>query len=246
MPPMTMTLDDQMEQASEALAMTDYLTCEQLCIKALAQAKAAKDWAYYGRILLPLQESRRQRRMIAADAPIRLGTSEQGGGPALWLEHLQAGCVVVTHPHSRSEAARLLADVRERNLYVEVLFADTLVSDKQWQISSPIDGHISILMAAPDPAQRDQWLAPGTATVANVSAMDDGVAQRVETARVAAANWFIEATQKLGDAWLATVKVSDAAERITALEACIDACGDHEILHQRLADAAKAARLGSG
>jgi len=79
----TATLDALMEDASRALAEMDYLTCESLCLKALAAAREDGNWAYYKRILLPLQEVRRQRRMIAADGDVVLGCT----GGAMISDH---------------------------------------------------------------------------------------------------------------------------------------------------------------
>ncbi len=237
MPPMMLTLDQQMEEASEALARMDYLGCEELCERALAQARQAGDWAYYGRILLPLQECRRQRRMIAAEGTIRLGTGGQGGGPAIWLEHLAAGCLVITHPHTRSEASRLLADVRRRRLHVEIMFADSHTDDDSWRITTHQGPAISIDLPAPVAKVRDHWLMSATHPGKEEPATD------AETDRAAAADWFIDASEKLGDALLYQVEAIGGIERIAALESCIEAAPDHELLHQALADAAKTARL---
>src|SRR5690606_17570305 len=90
---MSSTLDDIMERASRSLAAMDYLTCERLCVEALAAARRAQDWSYYARILLPLQEARRQRRLIAADGWVRLGTSDLEGPHHDWSGVFEAGCV---------------------------------------------------------------------------------------------------------------------------------------------------------
>lgn len=235
--PMTLLLDNQMEQASEALAKMDYLTCESLCEAALAQAKRAGDWAYYGRILLPLQECRRQRRMIAAEGIIRLGTSEQGGGPATWLEHLPAGCIVITRPHTHTEAARLLHEARERRLFIEVLFADSHVNETTWRITTFTGSRkATVDIPAPPVHERDRWLLPTGGKGAKSDSSFRG-------ATPPQAQWFVQASEKLGDALLAQVNATSAVDRVDVLEACLVGAPDHEILHQRLADAAKAARL---
>lgn len=61
-------VDDLMEKASEALVATDYFDAEKHCLKALARARAARDFERMARISLPLQECRRQRRHEACDA----------------------------------------------------------------------------------------------------------------------------------------------------------------------------------
>ncbi len=95
-----------MERASVALQAMDYATCEAACLEALRVARHGRQWADYARVLLPLQEARRQRRMNAADGTFRLGTGDLAGGPDSWLAALAPGCIVVTPPHDRADAAR--------------------------------------------------------------------------------------------------------------------------------------------
>jgi hypothetical protein len=72
----TPSIDSLMQQAIDALTRMQYLACETLCLRALAAASELGSWDSYARILLPLQESRRQRRLIAADGAIRLGAAD--------------------------------------------------------------------------------------------------------------------------------------------------------------------------
>ncbi|MEO0588218.1 MAG: hypothetical protein AAF078_11315, partial [Planctomycetota bacterium] len=59
-----------MERASGALVARDYAGCERLCLEGLRRAEAAGEWATYAAIVLPLQEARRQRRIIATEAGV--------------------------------------------------------------------------------------------------------------------------------------------------------------------------------
>jgi len=61
-------IDDQMERASRALAETRYFEAERLAADALRKAHRLEDYERMARILLPLQEARRQKRILAADA----------------------------------------------------------------------------------------------------------------------------------------------------------------------------------
>lgn len=175
--------------------------------------------------------------MIAAEGVIRLGTGEQGGGPATWLEHLPAGCIVITRPHTHTEASRLLQEVRHRKLFIEVLFADSHVNDSTWRITTFTGSRrAAVEIPAPPLHERDRWLLASTGKDAKMESSFRG-------ATPPQAQWFVEASEKLGDALLAEVKATSAADRVDVLEACLVGAPDHEILHQRLADAAKAARL---
>lgn len=206
-------LDAIMEKASRALADMDYLTCEALCLDALTEAKRADRYGYYARVLLPLQEARRQRRMIAAAGDIQLG-SGQGFEPGAWLENRVAGCVVLTHPHSAGDARAIHQRVRQNKQFVEVLFADNALEESQWTLRSYDGPAVNCSIAAP---------------LSNISA----------------SQWFIEATERLGDAALTGVdsKLTGKA-LVDELESRLRVFPDHELLHQCLADAAKAVRLG--
>lgn len=58
-------IDALMERASRALEATEYFEAEELCVKAFAMARGEEDFERCGRICLPLQEARRQRRQAA-------------------------------------------------------------------------------------------------------------------------------------------------------------------------------------
>ncbi|MEZ6191169.1 MAG: hypothetical protein R3C45_07735 [Phycisphaerales bacterium] len=206
-------LDAIMEKASRALADMDYLTCEALCLDALTEAKRADRYGYYARVLLPLQEARRQRRMIAAAGDIQLG-SGQGFEPGAWLENRVAGCVALTSPHKASDALAIHQQARQNKQFVEVLFADNELEAAEWTLRSYDGPTVSCAIDAPPPD------------------MDSS-------------QWFIEATERLGDAALTGVdsKLTGKA-LVDELESRLRVFPDHELLHQRLADAAKAVRAG--
>ena len=209
-----------MERASAALCGMDYLACESACLEALAEARHTDNWAEYGRILMPLQESRRQRRLIAADSTIRLGTTDLDGPADRWLDQVEAGCLVVTRPHQATDAARIAAAARSDRRFVEVLFADNRVGADPWTLRSFAGPPVSCQVIAPGKAWVDWWL-------------------KSEQAEQPAA-WFLGATEALGDAALAQIDAQlDGRNRVTALEQRLAVVTDHEILHQRLGDAAR-------
>lgn len=240
MPSQAPTIDDIMDRASEALARMDYLACEQDCLSALAVAREAHDWANYARILLPLQESRRQRRMIAAEGAFRFGTAEAvDDAPALLLGH-DAVSIVITLPNDAELARQAGAFARRNRRYVEVLFADCAVDAPTWTLRSVAGPAVSCSMPAPPTDWLDVWI---DCTGRRFESTDESP-MPVKGARQPA-DWFLEACERLGDAALATVPDGgDATQRIAALEQCLDVVTDHEILHQRLGDAARAAQLG--
>ncbi len=99
-------IDALMDDASAALAKTDYFTCERLASKALASAFQVRDFERMARIVLPLQESRRQKRLLAADTGRVFRLSEKAPED----EPLEAGCYLI-EPMLVGADGR---DVRER------------------------------------------------------------------------------------------------------------------------------------
>ena len=229
---MSSKLDQLMGRASEALTRMDYLACEGLCLEALAAARQAGDWPYYARILLPLQEARRQRRLIAADGPIHLGTSRRLS-PDRWLSSLRTGCLLLTRPHTVEDARQIDDEARAEGRHIEVLLADNDLDTEPYRLVSYRGPQVTCLAEAPPAAWRDIWLAPGERPEPDADA-------DVEPGKTPA-DWFIDATEALGDAAVAHVSAAPGdARRIGELEAMLQVVPDHEILHQRLGDAARA------
>lgn len=191
------SLDSTMQQASEALARMDYLTCEALCLEALASARSSEQWSYYARILMPLQECRRQRRMIACDAGVFTDTTD-----------VAEGVIVFTPPHTAESVDEVDRAMRQSRRHVEVLFvSDT--SDTEWTVRAHRGAGVAVAVTSP----------PNPIDVA----------------------WFLRASEALGDAAIAQVQAPlGSSERVIQLEKMLNAVTDHEKLHQRLGDAARA------
>ena len=240
------SLDAVMESASQALVCMDYLHCEELCLNALAIARRIGDWPSYGRVLMPLQEARRQRRMIAAEGVIRLGSASLNGEPPAWLEQMGSGCLVLTRPHTVDHAIRLVQLACKQRQYVEAIFADGDVTDKFWLLRSFTGSAVNCTVAAPADDCRDRWLtsdATEPASTQHHGRPADGCASDEPDPHSLASDWFFNSCEALGDAALVHVTAAlGSVERITQLKQCLDAVTDHEILHQRLGDAARAVR----
>jgi len=117
-------IDELMERASQALVARRYLECERLCTEALRIAREAGQFERLGRIMLPLQECRRQRRQIAADHGVAVFTDERLT-PEQILERKAAGFVLLTDPPYAEDDARAVRELaRQRELMVEVLLLD--------------------------------------------------------------------------------------------------------------------------
>ena len=223
------SLDDIMERASNALSRMDYLTCETLCLDALALARSDANWADYARILLPLQEARRQRRMIAAQGIIRLGTSDLTGPAIDLLDQIQEGCIVLTQPHTADDADQLHHAARKQRLHVEVLLAVNPSDADTWRMQSFTGPAVACHRPAPPTPWREAWLPAGTTP---------DLGDATTSLSATPADWFLDTAEALGDAALEQTP----EQRVETLEPLLAVAPDHEILHQRLADAARRRR----
>lgn len=102
-------IDERMERASAALQRARYFECELLAADALRLAHAEHDYQRMARILHPLQECRRQRRLAALDENTIIILEEPIPLTELALE---PGCWLVCPPLVGMDGANL----RERSL----------------------------------------------------------------------------------------------------------------------------------
>lgn len=234
---MSEAIDRLMESASQALADMDYLTCEANCLEALAQARADNDWSYYARILLPLQEARRQRRMIAAEGRVRLGSAMLDGSPETWLQQIDTGCIALTRPHTPEDAARLRKLARDQRFYVEVLYADNTSDEPRWTLQSTANISAEKAMPAPRRDWVEKWL----------SNLDQQKMDQATTGSATPSDWFLDAAEALGDAAMAGLnEESGLRSQLAYLESCLEIVTDHEILHQRLGKLARELQRSEG
>ena len=117
-------IDQIMERASERLLAMDYLECERLCLEALAQARAARDFERLARILLPLQEARRQRRQIAMDSGVTVLGEPRLAPDEIASRHGRGALLLLSPPYERGDEQAIRSVARQRGLMVEVLLLD--------------------------------------------------------------------------------------------------------------------------
>ena len=97
-------LTDLMEDASAALAEGRYFDCERIADEALHRAWQRLDYAEMARIVLPLQEARRQRRLAAVAAGKVHVIDQTMPAPG---SVLKAGVYVVTAPMVGADAMQI-------------------------------------------------------------------------------------------------------------------------------------------
>ncbi|MHB1155960.1 MAG: hypothetical protein ACYC26_03870 [Phycisphaerales bacterium] len=183
MPDIPHPIDALMEQAGESLAGMRYLECERFCQRAIALARQAGDMDRLARIVMPLEEARRQRRQTAEDAGVTVLAEKLSPGEIV-QRHPRGCLMLLAPPFDANDVAAVRELAVQRGLFIETLLMDQ---------------------------------------------------PRLKAA-------FSRAMEEQGDAALAQIgRHDDPAKQVDALLAVIDRIGDHEIAHQRLADAARAA-----
>jgi len=110
-------IDSLMESASRALVHTRYFEAERLAEEALAAARSSGDFDRMSRILLPLQEARRQRVQQALD----VGAVTLVTAPITEEMPIERGCYLIQPPQVGADARRLRLMALEREIPVAVL-----------------------------------------------------------------------------------------------------------------------------
>ncbi len=206
-------IDALMEQASEALAQTDYFTCEEIALRALNLAFETKDFERMARIVLPLQEARRQKRLSALDTGrvIRLNEADQ---EALEAETIEPGCYLFEPLLVGADGRDLRERANLQRVPVLVIVREPRTRDGQWPI----------VMIGPQTV-RVKVRPPGA---------DDEDEVSVE--------WMQAASEALGDAAIMKIDgTRDSEDHVAQLLDYLGTCPEHEKLHQALEHACRAA-----
>ncbi len=219
-------IDRLMERAGSALLATRYLEAERHAARALELAFNKRDYDRMARILLPLQEARRQRRQLAVDSGRRsvIDTPRKADPP-------QAGLVLVQPPMIGAEARALRESLAAAGVPALVLAREPLTRDGSWPIVAVGRG-----VAGGTPLSLRVRVAPPR----HVARVETSPTRDDSDGEPPPASWFERTAEALGDAAIARVNPSDpAAWRVDDYMDCLDAHPDHEKLHQRLADACR-------
>ncbi len=207
-------IDELMEQASSALAKTDYFACERLALEALNLAFEVSDYERMARIVLPLQEARRQKRLEALDRGevIRLNEADQ---ELLLEEHqIEAGCYLFEPLLVGADGRDLRERANQQGVPVLVVVREPRTSAGEWPIV--MIGPQTIRTKVRPPGRKDE---------------DEVTVE-----------WMQNASEALGDAAIMRVDTTrDASDQVGQLLDFLGTCPEHEKLHQALEGACRAA-----
>jgi hypothetical protein len=225
-------IDAMMEQASRALVERDYFAAEKVAASALRRAHHEADYDRMARILLPLQEARRQKREIALETgriTIVEGEMPEGRG-------LVTGCYLVGPPRVGADGRMLREAADERGIAVFVLVREPASRDGLWPIVAV--GPVTVRAKVPPP----DLTAP--APKPNAKKPPSKGAAKPPPAPVFPIEWFIRTGETLGDEAISQVPLTlPAAARVDALLDRLEAIPLHEKLHQRLEEACREALM---
>jgi hypothetical protein len=115
--PKAKQIDVLMEQASDALSKTAYFQAEHLADQALRQARQVEDFGRMARIILPLQEARRQRLQQATET----GDVVVLDTPVADDQAIDPGCYLVRPPLVGADARRFRLAAFEQEAPVVVV-----------------------------------------------------------------------------------------------------------------------------
>ncbi|MBY0311251.1 MAG: hypothetical protein K2W85_04215 [Phycisphaerales bacterium] len=238
----TAKIDALMEQSSAALVKRDYFAAERLASSALRRAYAAGDFERMARIVLPLQEARRQKRDLAVDSgKIYIVDSELPQGKTL-----KPGCYLISPPRVGVDGRLLREMADEREVPTVVIVREPPSREGLWPIVAVGPVTVRTKVAPPPPAKPAAKKKPAkpTATKKGKTAEPAEPAVAPVGEPVLTTAWFLSTSELLGDAAIAQIAATlPAASRVDALMDRLEAHPDHEKLHQRLAEACREAIL---
>ena len=211
----TNKLDARMEEASTALTEGRYFDAERVAVAALASAEQAGDFERMARIVLPLLEARRQKRLAAIDTGALYCLSQDIDEEA----PVEPGCYLIEPLLVAANGRDLRLRANEQQMPVFVVVREPQSRDGLWPIC---------------------MIGPKTVRT-KVRPPTKGEAGEPEPT----IEWMVAASEALGDEAIAMVDPdADAPDRVKQLHELLGTCPDHEKLHQALEEACRdAARL---
>lgn len=216
-----------MEAASRALVQRRYFDCERLCMEALERAFISADYERMSRIVLPLEESRRQKRDMAFDTRAVYVVDRV----APTGRNLRPGCYLVAPPRVGIDGRLLREAANKKKVPAIVVVREPASRDGLWPVVAI--GPVTI---------RTKVGPPGSAR-SNVNGVADEASETSATSTaVPEPEWFLRASEAIGDKAINGIEPTAApVSRVEALMKCLQAHPDHEKLHQMLGAACREA-----
>jgi hypothetical protein len=211
-------MDELMERASEALSQTNYFEAEKFAQRALIAAWQVGDFERMTRIILPLQEARRQRVQLAFDVGF---VAVMDGDPIGEDISIEPGCYLVRPPRVGADARRLRLAGLNQQVPVVVICREPTTQIRLCPIVSTLPGK-SFRCKMDEPADQDApelaWMA------AAIEILGDTIIDEID---------YEKPPEKRIDSLLEALEALPEHEGLH--QALADTC--REALQQRVADA---------
>jgi len=219
-------IDRLMERASRALVKTRYFEAERFSRDALRKAYEAANFERMARIILPLQEARRQKRQLAVDSGRCVVLGDSGLLMAM-AQNILPGCYLLQPPLIGLDARNFRDEADGHGVPTLVLCREPMTRENKWPLVAT--GQVSIRTRV-DPPHGLQRIEKGITK--------DGYDGNPPPD----AMWFERAAEALGDAAIAKLPMDGPATwRVDDLMEMLNVHPDHEKLHQRLEEACRLA-----
>jgi hypothetical protein len=225
-----------MDAASRALVERRYFDCERLCLEALERSFIAGDYERMARILLPLEEARRQKRDLAVDTgAVYAVTGEIPAGRAL-----RPGCYLVSPPRVGVDGRLLREAANKRKVPVVIVVREPASRDGMWPVVAI--GPVTIRTKVPPPVPATVPTTNGMPKRSRRKKAEEAKAAAPAPEPLPGPEWFLQANEAIGDKALGGVEPTTApVSRVETLLKYLQAHPDHEKLHQALGDACREA-----
>lgn len=233
-------IDALMEQAQQALVARRYFECESVSASALRKAHSVLDYDRMARILMPLQEARRQKRDMAIDA-MRVAMVGAVGAELPAPDAISAGCYLVCPPRVGVDGRALREAADGREVATLVLVREPTSRDGLWPIVAVGPVTVRAKVQPPELVNAAE-LEVGKGGPKKRGGKKAAATMTAEGPMVPHPRWFIEASERLGDGAIEAVDPGLPAHvRVDMLLERLEALPDHEKLHQALGTACRQA-----
>ena len=229
------------EQGSQLLWDTRYWEAERTLARVEQAAWDARDWDTLGRVYMPLQEARRQRRQRCGEGVVALRLIAEGAADQIDATH-----VVQNYPHGQllvagwvsiAPALRVRELAAANGLYVETFLAATYpVGEGKAVVVVPTEG---VALPPPDPC----WTIDALLTKLPAQCLVLSESELPKENRKGTTQTYAEVMamwERLAAPFLAAADMLvDPVARIDAYRKAIRVDYALELAHQKLSDVAK-------
>lgn len=233
-----MTLQELCEAGQTHLMRTDYLEAERLLVQAEAIAWETRDWDTLSRLYMPLQETRRQRRLVCGDGVVQLDLLARSSSDQPDTRQFTGatGQFLIAGWKSLAPAIALRKLQNERRLYLETFLAAVYPIGRATAVLIAPTADTPLPNDLPDTLDRARAAIPAGCLLLDPTDLPAGRQQgTVDTFAMVSELW-----ERLHLPWLHDADTEpDLLSRIVKYRKVIEIDYACELAHQKLSAAAR-------